>query len=103
MREGYAREAAGKVVFDLTPGDPVLVREFMPGKMRLKAVGPYKFVRRVKGSGAEVLTRKGKMIRVAMANLKPYHPPVTGVREVVMHDVAATPEASSRPTRAQRL
>ncbi len=50
--------------------------------MRLKAVGPYKFLRAIKGSGAEVLTSKGKIIKAAMANLKPYYPPVTGERQV---------------------
>ena len=61
----------------------MLVREYLPGKMRLKAVGPYKFLRTIKNSGAEVLTTKGRIVRVAMANLKPNRPPVTGERMVV--------------------
>ncbi len=61
----------------------MLVKEYLPGKMRLKAVGPYKFLRTIKNSGAEVLTTKGRIVRVAMANLKPYRPPVTGERIVV--------------------
>lgn len=84
MAEQYSRQVAeGKVVFNLQPGDPVLVREYLPGKMRLKAIGPYKFLRAIRNSGAEVLTAKGRIIRVAMANLKPYHPPVTGERVAV--------------------
>ncbi len=84
MAEEHSRRVAeGKLVFNLQPGDPVLVREYLPGKMRLKAVGPYKFLRAIKNSGAEVLTNKGRIVRVAMANLKPYRPPVTGERMVV--------------------
>ncbi len=81
--EHLRRVASGKLVFDLQPGDPVLVREYQPGKMRLKAVGPYQFLRKIEGSGAEVLSRKGRVQRVAMANLKPHHAPITGERQVV--------------------
>ena len=56
----------------------------MPGKMTLKSVGPYKFLRAIRGSGAEVLTKKGKLMKVALANLKPYRPPITGESQVVM-------------------
>jgi hypothetical protein len=84
MADRYGRKVAdGKLVFDLEPGQDVLVREYIPGKMRLRATGPFKFLRVIKGSGAEVINRKGRIMRVAMANLKPYRPPVTGERLVV--------------------
>ena len=67
MAEDYSRKAAGgKVVFNLQPGDPELVREYLPGKMRLKTVGAYKFLHTIKGSGAEVLTGKGRIVQVAI-------------------------------------
>ncbi len=56
----------------------VLVREYIPGKMRQKVVGPNKFVRRIKDSGAEVMTTRGKLKRAGMANLKPYYASITG-------------------------
>lgn len=84
MAKRYDREvAAGKLVFDLEAGADVLVREYIPGKMRLKATGPFKFLRAIRSSGAEVLDKKGRIRRVAMANLKPYRPPITGERLVV--------------------
>jgi hypothetical protein len=84
MEANYAQQVAGgKLVFDLQPGQSVLVREYQPGKMRLKAVGPYRFLRKLQGNGAEVLNRKGRILKVAMSNLKPYHAPVLGERAVV--------------------
>jgi hypothetical protein len=95
MVDEHARQVAdGKLVFNLVPGDAVLVREYIPGKMRLKAVGPYRFLRAIKGSGAEVMTAKGKIIRAAMANLKPYHPPITGERMVTTRSVTRAREAA---------
>jgi hypothetical protein len=84
MAERYAASDEGsKVAFNLQPGDPVLVREFVPGKNKQKARGPMKFVRRIKDSGAEVTTAKGKLKRVAISNLKPYRPPITGKARMV--------------------
>ena len=60
----------------------MLVREFIPGKNRLKAKGPYTLLRNIKRSGAEVITPKGKVKRVAISNLKPYRPPITGEARV---------------------
>ncbi len=79
MQENYrAPEAGTKLAFELQPGDPVLVREFIPGKNKLKARGPYTLLQKIRGSGAEVISAKGKTKRVAISNLKPYRPPITG-------------------------
>ncbi len=95
MQENYrAPEAGTKLAFELQPGDPVLVREFIPGKNKLKAKGPYTLLQKIRGSGAEVISAKGKTKRVAISNLKPYRPPITG-------EVRVTTRAQARRTRAQ--
>jgi hypothetical protein len=42
-----------------------------------------KFLRKIKDSGAEVETAKGKVKRVAISNLKPYRPPISGEARMV--------------------
>jgi hypothetical protein len=63
--------------FHLDPGDKVLVRQYTPGKNLPKAVGPWVYLGDIGrgGSGAEVLNTKGKVIKVAKANLRPYFAP----------------------------
>ena len=84
MTNEYGKQVAdGKLVFDLEAGQDVLVQEYIPVKMRLKAMGPFKFLRAIRSSGAEVLDKKGEIRRAAMANLKTYHPPIAGENLVV--------------------
>lgn len=54
------------------------MRQFVPGKNLVKATGPYTFLRTLNASGAEVLNSKGKVIKVAVSNLKPFRPPIEG-------------------------
>jgi hypothetical protein len=44
----------------------------------VRALGPYTYLRSlgISGSGAEVLNSKGKAIRVAKSNLRPFHSPL---------------------------
>ena len=54
------------------------MRQFIPGKGLAKATGPHTYLRSINKSGAEVLTYKGKVVRAALINLKPYHPVISG-------------------------
>ena len=84
MQDAYQAPAAGsKLHFNLLPGDKVLLREYIPGKNKLKAKGQYTLVQVIRGSGAQVINAKGKIKRVALSNLKPYRPPITGEARVV--------------------
>ena len=50
------------------------MKQKQPGKMRVKALRPYRFLRYVGNNGlaAEVMNSKGKIERSALANLLPY-------------------------------
>ena len=59
--------------FAFNPGDWVLMRQKRPGKLLVKALGPYKF-RRYKGARrvvAELEDAKGKILESSVANLIP--------------------------------
>ncbi len=75
-------------MFNLQPGEQVLLRQFVPGKGLSKATGPHTYLRAVNKSGAEIMTQKGKVIRAALVNLKPYRAPVTGEVKVVQRSPA---------------
>lgn len=71
MAETYRRKRRGRTLWDFTlePGQKVLLRQYIPGKNRLRAVGPLVFLRHMGAGGAEILGSRGKAIRVALANL----------------------------------
>lgn len=55
------------------PGDPVLLRNKEPGKLKCKAIGPYIFIKYKPPDGmvAEVKNMKGKEYIVSSLNLLP--------------------------------
>ena len=70
-RQGLASEDL-RFIFEV--GDLVLMRQKRPGKMKVRAVGPYRFaqyhgVRRA--TATVVCPRRGKEYRVSVANLVP--------------------------------
>ena len=60
--------------FELEPGDLVVHRQTRPGKLTVKAEGPYRFLKFVgeNNLAAEVMSGEGKVIRCALANLLPF-------------------------------
>ena len=76
MVEAYLRKrtlAAHDVRYLFEPGAPVLLRNREPGKMKVRAVGPYVFVKYTGKLGvtAEILNQKGKRYTVSACNLLP--------------------------------
>lgn len=57
----------------LTPGCKVIMRQRQPGKMKLKATGPYTFLRFVgrQGLGAELMDQGGHTLRASLSNVLP--------------------------------
>ena len=71
---GRADLAAQDLRFAFHPGDRVILRQKIPGKLQKKAMGPYSFLRYTGHNqlGAEILDHQGRCQRVALANLLPY-------------------------------
>ena len=57
------------------PGDMVLLRSPRPGKLKVRAVGPYTFLHYVgwRGTNAMIQGRSGQTLTVSVANLRPVH------------------------------
>jgi hypothetical protein len=77
-REYLARDnlATHDVRFIFTPGDPVLLKQKVPGKMECKARGPYifdKYVGPLKVN-AIIIDKRSQPMRVSAGNLLPMHP-----------------------------
>lgn len=64
-----------RVVFE--PGDAVLLKAKVAGKMKCRSTGPYVFVRYSGKLGVTgvILNNKGKEYEVSVANLLPMYPP----------------------------
>jgi hypothetical protein len=60
--------------YHLEPGDAVLVKQRIPGKLQARAEGPYTFLRYLgqNNLGAEVMDPGGSTRTVAIANVRPY-------------------------------
>ena len=60
--------------FDLRPGQKVLLRRRITGKLRTKCEGPFVFLRTLGSEGAalELLDNRGRVRSAAPANVLPY-------------------------------
>jgi hypothetical protein len=61
----------------------------------VRATGPFKYLRSINKSGAELLNGKGKVIRAAVSNMKPFRPPIEGEVEVEEKDHDGSDDSSS--------
>ena len=67
------------VRFIFSAGEPVLLKQKEPGKMKCRALGPYTFLEYTGTLGvtASILNHKGKTYQVSVANLLPLYSNVT--------------------------
>ena len=84
MQRVYEKKVEkSKLIFNLQPGDQVLLKQYVPGKGLAKATGPHTYLRAINKSGAEILTDKGKVLRAAVVNLKPFRAELKGTVKIV--------------------
>ena len=83
--------------FDLRPGQKVLLRRRITGKLRTKCEGPFVFLRTLGSEGAalELLDNRGRVQSAAPANVLPYRG--TG------HDAAVYPMPKVRVLEVGRV
>lgn len=86
MEERHQRSqtaAVRRLEFTPAPGDKVLLKQLIPGKGLLRATGPYTVLRLIaKGAGAEIVNSKGRIVRVAKCNLRPFRAPAVETGQV---------------------
>ena len=83
--------------FDLRPGQKVLLRRRITGKLRTKCEGPFVFLRTLGSEGAalELLDNRGRVRSATLANVLPYRG--------IGHDAAVYPMPKVRVLEVVRV
>lgn len=75
--------AAKKLIHSYQPGDKVMLKQLIPHKNQLRATGPYVVLRSIaRGAGCEIINSKGRVIKAAKCNLRPYLAPAVDTVQV---------------------